>query len=251
MTSRRKTALTCEEILELVFQSDDEEATLDQESGDDETDGESSSGCESDLCVFEGTSLSSPPPSKKPRNEDWQWEEKDRSDNVSKLSFTGSPGVKQAIQLKVGDSPSALGLLNALLGDDFWDMIARHSNAYARQKQAFKPDPTWHETTPGEMKVFFALCVLMSQVRKSSIQAYWSQRSVICTPFFATVMPRCFWALSQYLPLYDSNLAASDDKLWKLRPVLDYIIKSIGSAYSPEEGLAMDESLMKFRGHLA
>ncbi|KAK8769229.1 hypothetical protein V5799_014306 [Amblyomma americanum] len=46
MASRRKKALTCEEILELVFQSDDEsdcdddpEATSDHDSGDDESDG--------------------------------------------------------------------------------------------------------------------------------------------------------------------------------------------------------------------
>ncbi|KAK8772297.1 hypothetical protein V5799_024459 [Amblyomma americanum] len=49
----------------------------------------------------------------------------------------------------------------------------------------------------------------------------------------------------------DDESDATDDKLGKLRPVLDYIIKSIGSAYSPEEGLAVDESLMKFRGRLA
>lgn len=64
-------------------------------------------------------------------------------------------------------------------------------------------------------------------------------------------MPRQrFWALSRYLHLSDNNLPASDDKLRKLRPVLDYIIESIGSAYSPE-GLAVGESLMKFRGRLS
>ncbi|KAG0419909.1 hypothetical protein HPB47_003797 [Ixodes persulcatus] len=181
MASRKKTTLPCEEILELVFESDDgsgcgddPEAITDKESSNDE----SGSDCEGDVCVSQDTSISSPPPSKKPRHEDWQWEEEDSSENVIKLSFSGSPGVKRAVQLKVGESPSPLGILNALFEDDFWDMSARHTNAYAREKQSSKLDPTWHDTTPGEMKAYFALCVLMNQVKKSSIQAYWSKRSV-------------------------------------------------------------------------
>lgn len=70
--------------------------------------------------------------------------------------------------------------------------------------------------------------------------------------FFATVMPRQrFFALSRYLHLSDNNLPASDDKLRKVRPVRDYIIKSIGSDCSPEEGLSMGGSLIKFRGRLS
>lgn len=258
MASRKKKSLTCDEILELVFQSeeesdsgDDTEVLSDQGGSSDESDSHNDSDCESEVSVHQG-GLSNPPPSKKSKNDDWKWEEKDSSETVTKLPFSGCAGVKRSIELKVGDSPRAEELFNALIGDDFWEMISRHTNAYAKEKQASNPDPTWHDTTPGEMKVYFALCVLMSQVKKSSIQAYWSQRSVISTPFFATVMPRQrFWALSRYLHFCDDNLTASDDKLAKLRPVLDYILKSIGSAYSPEEGLAVDESLMKFRGRLA
>ncbi|KAL3172437.1 hypothetical protein MRX96_043351 [Rhipicephalus microplus] len=101
------------------------------------------------------------------------------------------------------------------------------------------------------MKAYFASCVLMSQVKKSSIQSYWSTRSVISTPFFATVMSRHrFWVLSRYLHFCNS-LPQSEDRLWNIRPVLDIILKSIGAAYNPEASVAVDESLMKFRGRLS
>ncbi|KAL3171906.1 hypothetical protein MRX96_013486 [Rhipicephalus microplus] len=101
------------------------------------------------------------------------------------------------------------------------------------------------------MKAYFALCVLMSKVKKSSIQSYWSTRPVTSTSFFATVMSRHrFWALSRYLHFCNNSLPRSEDRLWNIQPVLDIILKSIGAAYNPEASVAVDESLMKFRGRL-
>lgn len=57
MASRKKKTLTCEEIFELVFESDDEidcgddpKAISDRESSDDESDDETGSDCVGNVC---------------------------------------------------------------------------------------------------------------------------------------------------------------------------------------------------------
>nr|XP_037283985.1 piggyBac transposable element-derived protein 4-like [Rhipicephalus microplus] len=60
-----------------------------------------------------------------------------------------------------------------------------------------------------------------------------------------------FWALSRYLHFCNNSLPQSEDRLWKIRPVLDIILKSIGAAYNPEASVVVGESLMKFRGRLS
>ncbi|KAH9374462.1 hypothetical protein HPB48_016200 [Haemaphysalis longicornis] len=184
--------------------------------------------------------------------EEWQWEEDDSVEKIVKHSFSGQPGIKRSIELQVGGSSTALGMFNALLGVAIWSIIVLHTNAFAREKQLLHPDSSWHETTADEMKAYFALCVLMSQVRKSSIQSNWSMRSITSTPFFATVMSRHrFWELSRYLHFCDNSLPQSEDRLWKIQPVLDIILKSIGAVYNPGESVAVEKSLMKFRGRMS
>ncbi|KAK8771667.1 hypothetical protein V5799_010397, partial [Amblyomma americanum] len=256
MASRRKRALTAEEILNLVFESDDESDNCDEEDvvSYDESDRimDSDSDNEDNLCFAQDPCDSRSPSPKARKLENWQWEADDTVEKVVKNTFCGQQGIKRAIQLQVGTNTSALAMFNALLGDEIWSTIALHTNAFACEKQRLHPDPSWHETTPDEMKVYFAMCVLMSQVKKSSIQSYWSTRAVISTPFFASVMSRQrFWALSKYLHFCDNSLPQSGDKLWKLRPVLDHVLKCFDTAYDPEEYLAVDESLMKFRGRLS
>lgn len=256
MASRRKRGLTEDEILQLVFDSDaesdicdDEDVSLDD--GEYQSD-ESSSDEEENVCAAEDPMDTSPPSPKTRKMEEWQWEEDDSVEKIVKHSFSGQPGIKRSIELQVGGSPTALGMFNALLGVAIWSIIALHTNAFAREKQLLHPDSSWHETTADKMKAYFALCVLMSQVRKSSIQSYWLTSSVTSTPFFATVMSRHrFSALSRYLHFCDNSLPQREDRLWKIRPVLDIILKSIGAAYNPEESVAVDERLMKFRGRLS
>lgn len=256
MASRKKRGLTDEEILNLVFDSDQESDVCDEDdalldNGDCQTD-ESGSDEEENLCSADASMDASQTFPKKRRIENWRWEEDDSVEKIVEHPFSGQPGIKRSIELQVGANPSALGMFNALLGEEIWGIIALHTNAFAIEKQRSHPDPSWHETTPGEMKAYFAMCVLMSQVKKSSIQSYWSTRPVISTPFFATVMPRHrFWALSRYLHFCDNSIPQNGDRLWKIRPVLEHILKSIGAAYHPEEDLAVDESLMKFRGRLS
>lgn len=48
-----------------------------------------------------------------------------------------------------------------------------------------KSDGKWNDLTVEELKVYFALYVNMSQVQKSDVKKYWSQRKIIGTQIFS------------------------------------------------------------------
>lgn len=248
-TSKR--GLSEEEIIDMLFDSEDDgDCSNDGDSSElsvnDESDSDGSSEAELEQ---ESPRVATP---KRPRMEDWIWAEDDTDEKVRKIPFSGSPGLKRRMSNLLNGNPSALETLNALLGSEIWETVSDFTNAFAIEKQRSDPDPAWFATTPGEIKAYIALCILMSQVKKSSVNAYWSERSAISTPFFASVMPRKrFWMLSKYLHFCDVDATTTDDRLAKLRPIIDHVLKVFADSYSAQEDLAVDESLMKFRGRLA
>lgn len=56
--------------------------------------------------------------------------------------------------------------------------------------------------------------------------------------------------ISKYPHFCAVEETATQDRLRKLCPVLDYMLKAFDSAHSSEENLAVDEGLLKIRGRL-
>lgn len=115
------------------------------------------------------------PPLKAPKLGSWQWKEADAVENVVKHPFSGQPGIKWAINVPLS-SEKIFGTSSHCI----------QMPLHARSSLCIL---VLIGITPDEMKAYFAMCVLMSQVMKSSIQSYWSQRSVISTPFLLLWCP--------------------------------------------------------------
>ena len=47
----------------------------------------------------------------------------------------------------------------------------------------------WEDTSPDEMKVFVAHLIFMGNLKKNSLEQYWSRDSILNMPFFATICP--------------------------------------------------------------
>ena len=133
-------------------------------------------------------------------------------------------------------------------------------NNYANEKIVFDEfgtpscsmDSKWFETTADEMKAFISLCLLQSQVKKDTLQSYWSTRKSIETPFFASVMPyKRFLLLCRHLHLVDNSKIDSNDKLAKVRFPLDFLNNKFQEMYTPDSDIAIDESLVKCRGRMS
>ena len=194
-----------------------------------------------------------PPASKRTKEEGWKWIV--TGDRPSKFHFRGNPGIKPAIIRNLPPEPNPLEVFQLMVHDSLWDEIATETNRFAVQFFDKNPNsPTisqWFPTTSHEIKAYLALCVLMAQVKKPNLQSYWSIRKSLHTPFFSELIPfNRFVLLSKFLHFTNNENLPENDRLRKIAPVLNHLQQNFREVYYPQESVAIDESLIKFRGRL-
>uniref|UniRef100_A0A1B6KBZ7 PiggyBac transposable element-derived protein domain-containing protein n=1 Tax=Graphocephala atropunctata TaxID=36148 RepID=A0A1B6KBZ7_9HEMI len=102
------------------------------------------------------------------------------------------------------------------------------------------------------MKSFIALMMIMAVVPKPTLQSYWSKRKVIETSVFTEVMSfKRYKLLMRFLHFADDAQSDPRDKLKKIRAFVTFFNEKFQKNYIPNQGVSVDESLMKFRGRLA
>lgn len=108
--------------------------------------------------------------------------------------------------------------------------------------------------TKDEMKTFLGINLLMGIKKLPSYRDYWSSHPDLHEPFVSKYMTvnRFGWLLS-HLHLNDNHFQPGRnhpnyDKLYKIRPLLDSLKRKFQENYKPTEHLAIDESMIKFKG---
>ena len=141
-----------------------------------------------------------------------------------------------------------------LVGD-----IKQESNSYAEQLLANPTARTkslrdWVATTTNELYAFFALVILMGVIVKKSMKDYWSKRAVIETPFFAEVFSRKrFLQILRVLHFVGNSSVPPgprSDRIWKIRPIYDFLVDRFSNIFIPGKHLCIDESLLLWKGRL-
>lgn len=147
--------------------------------------------------------------------------------------------------------------------DAFFDILVEQTNLYATQHKRKNPNlpphsraNEWFDTTRAEMKQFVALSLLMVIVRKPEIAHYWSTNPLLKGSIFNSVMPRNrFQSILQFLHFADkSQFDPNDpdhDRLYKVRPVVEYLVNKFRTVYVPEDHISIDEELLLWKGNLA
>jgi hypothetical protein len=91
----------------------------------------------------------------------------------------------------------------------------------------------------------------MAQVKSQHFSHTGPSKKSIHTPFFSEVMPYSrFLLISKFLHFVNNKNSDSANRLIKLQPVIDHIKGNFKNVYYPDENVAIDESLIKFRGRL-
>jgi hypothetical protein len=81
----------------------------------------------------------------------------------------------------------------------------------------------WFDTTTYELQVCITLCILQSQVKKDTVQSYWSTEKSTET-YYPSVMPlKHFILLSRYLRFVENEPVDDTDQLGKVRYVVEYV----------------------------
>ncbi|KAK3756836.1 hypothetical protein RRG08_048882 [Elysia crispata] len=171
--------------------------------------------------------------------------------------FQGNPGVKVDVtNFKPAD------FFALYINDDLLNNFVIQTNLYAEEYIRTTEIPPssrvhrWVETDVGEMKTFIGLCLLMGVIKKPDYNSYWSTDPLIRTPVFSAAMPRDrFLLLLKFWHINDNrNLPPADepgrDRLFKIRPLLDHLFEKFQEVFEPGRDIAIDESLLMWKGRL-
>lgn len=145
--------------------------------------------------------------------------------------------------------------------DDLLRHITHHTNLYAEQVIRGEGDigphsrlNSWTPTSSEELYKFFGLVLLMGIVRKPAIAHYWSKDPLYSTPIFGTVMSRNRFQILLSMLHYNDNTQApvgpNRDRMYKLRPILDHLFERFQAVYELSRDIAVDESLLLWKGRL-
>ena len=87
--------------------------------------------------------------------------------------------------------------------------------------------------------------------RLPRLDLYWDSRESVGDAFFKKTMARDrFQLILRFLHFSNNATGNKEDKLYKLRPVLDHLLSKFQELYSPHRELALDEGMMAWRGRL-
>ena len=118
----------------------------------------------------------------------------------------------------------------------------------------------WTTLTIEEFKTWLGLYLLMGIVQQPSLMGYWNQSTLTKTPGIAAVMTRTrFLQILRYLHFVDNESEVAKlpkdspdyEKLYKIRDLLNIIRRNIQGAQNHERKIAIDETLVKFKGRVA
>ena len=149
---------------------------------------------------------------------------------------------------------SCLDFFLLFFTDEVWQLLDEQTNLYAEQKRGPEEGSVWYPVTKDEMKAWVSLYLNMGLVTKPNLSSYWSTDPALNSPFFPSIMSRDrFLQILRYLHFADNTQAPRADsadynKLYKLQPFLDLLIPKFQQVYKPNRQLAIDETLIKFKG---
>lgn len=168
--------------------------------------------------------------------------------------FSESHGLRNC---DLSENSSQADFFELFINREVVSFLVTETNRYCENVKSTQQLPPhsrlhkWREVNVEEMYIFLALTILMARVKKSKISQYWTTRRSMQTPFFGEVMPRDRY-LSILSMLHFSNDAnkISGDRLYKIREFAESICSKFKKYFYPTQNLAIDESLVLFKGRL-
>jgi len=169
-------------------------------------------------------------------------------------SFTGNAGVKVNLQ----HDCKPLDAVKLFITEEFMDLLITQTNLYAAQfisRESKKTNPSyrikeWNQVSQKEMWNFLGLSLLMGLEKKPTIPHYWSKDELFHNSIFNAVMGRNRYQLIHAYLHFADNSKNDGDRMYKVRPMVEYLIEKFKAAYQPTQNISIDEQLLLHKGRL-
>ncbi|CAH2093601.1 unnamed protein product [Euphydryas editha] len=162
--------------------------------------------------------------------------------------------------LHIQGDQSVVSIYRQILTDEVLDLMISQTNLYATQMKQngnmamHSRMNRWTNVTQGEMLKFIGLYMLMGIVKFPTLESHWKRDAIYYHPIFHNVNMSYnrFTSILRCWHFVD-NEASRDpqERLYKIKPLLDLVINNWKSLHTPGECVVIDESMMPFRGRIS
>lgn len=113
----------------------------------------------------------------------------------------------------------------------------------------------WKPTNKDEMLTFLALVIHTGTIKLNRLNDYWKKHHLFDMTCFSNYMGRDRFLVLLRCFHFSPNIDIQDqeqplDRLYKVRPLIDYFNNKMKSIYYPNKKLSLDESMVLWRGRL-
>ncbi|XP_047486128.1 piggyBac transposable element-derived protein 4-like [Penaeus chinensis] len=143
-------------------------------------------------------------------------------------------------------------IFSSLFPEELFQTIVDETNRYARQNPRTPSSHMkgWEDTTVWEVCSYVGLRFLMGLHAKRCQRDLWSTDPLMCSSVFAKTMSRDRFNILTSALNFANNEGehSAEDRLWKLRPVINVLDSMYRSIFVPRKNVIVDESLWAFKG---
>jgi len=159
----------------------------------------------------------------------------------------------------IDSTSTALDIFSLFWTDDVWNTFTDMTNLRATQTLQANPNDyyakLWSPLSVEEVKAFFAVRLSMEYaVIRPRYESYWYQKKegiLFQTPGYRKYFTRDrFLAIWRFLHYIDEESRDKDDKLYKVRPLINKLISGFQQHYILDKDLSLDEGVIPTKNRL-
>lgn len=167
--------------------------------------------------------------------------------------FNKIPGLK----IDIPDNVSVLNYFKLFCSTDIFELmvieIKRNAEQFLSKTRLTKLSrfSKWSPTNVDEIKKFIGLLLWCGLVQMPSLASYWSTKLRYKNNVAPKIMSRNrFELLLRFWHFADNEKTPDNDRIYKDRDLIERVVKNYQNIMEPDEYIAIDESMIPFRGRL-
>ena len=142
------------------------------------------------------------------------------------------------------DLNSPIEVFEYFVDDELFQILRTETNRYATQQ-----GNSSFSVSVAELRIVLGILIISGYHSLPSRNHYWSLQPDLMVDIVGRAMPRNrFDEILRYLHVANSLRLDKDDRMAKLRPMMDHLQDRFQSAYVPEQHLSFDESMVAYYG---
>lgn len=178
--------------------------------------------------------------------------------NHQVFDYSAESGLHAGYAATLINDLSPYSCFRCFVDDEIINEMVNQTNLYATQVLSEAQDVSresrlhrWVPTDKAEMLKFIGIVAYMGMVRMPSLEKYWSTDELFQISVIPKVMPRNrFQLLLRMWHFSDNKACPEGDRLHKVKPLLDALVKNFQAVFTPGRTFCIDESVVPFQGRL-